>query len=1305
MRKTTKTWKVACIAVLVLLTGYKAHSKSVNYILSWEAPAAVSSPEGKLIKFLCFKDAQYKGMPENPLPFWTQTIDLHSRFMVGLEAQIKNPVFGPLTRAEQELIGGYSPEILNSIDTRITVNAQCAEVRKNHHALVNFIPLRKNAFGVYEKLLSFTLELTSSPMARSASVPNTAWVSNSVLATGTWYKIGVIADGIHILDYDQLIALGMDLNGVAPDDLRIYGNGGGQQPYLNSAFRKDDLYENAILVNDGGTPGVFDQGDYVLFYGMSPHRWELDTNVCGDFSHHKHNYCDTTYYFVTPSFGPGKRITTRASDPNPETATVTTFNDHAFHESDQINLIKSGRGWYGEYMDVVNSYSFAFNFPNLDLSSPVYYTASVMGRNHQTSANFTVTAGTSSLNLVCNGTDMNYYAAIFAYPAKACTSFIPSSSNILVTVTKNSPSPAVGWVDYVEVSVRRQMQFLGPQMGFRDVNTVGPGNISRFVLSNANANTVIWDVTDPVNVVRQGGTLTGNIFEFKVQTDSLREFVAFNGLTYLSPVNIGPVANQNLHGLPQLDYVIVSHPLFLNEANQLGLLHQTRDNLSFVVVTPMQIYNEFSSGAQDVTAIRDFVRMFYERSSGPQDAPRYLLLYGDGSYDNKYVLSNNTNFIPTYQSLNDSDPIRSYVSDDFYVQLGPTEGIWDPGDPDKPDMGVGRFPVKSLAESQAVFDKVVKYLSSPGTVNTSNSTACTTDECTTFGDWRNMITFVGDDEDGNTHVNQSDIIATFIDTAYNKYNLEKIYLDAFVQVSTPGGNRYPDVVDAINKRMEKGCLIFNYIGHGGEVGLAHERIIEVNQINNWTNKCNLPLFFTATCEFSRWDDPGRTSAGEYVLLNADGGGIGLFTTVRLVFSGPNFSLNRNFFNFALDTMTGGIYPKLGDLNMLTKATLVPDDNHRNFTLLCDPAITLAYPVNDVVATNINLTPVLPSAPDTLRALSRVTVSGEVRDLAGNIMPNFNGIVYTTVFDKKSLVTSLGNDPASLPPYQFYAQKNILYKGKALVTNGLFNFSFIVPKDIAYQYGKGRISFYAHNGTVDAHGFNEDIVIGGSDSTAPADNTGPVIQLFLNDASFVNGGITDENPDIYVEVFDTNGINTVGTGIGHDLVAVLDGNTLDPIVLNDYYEANLNSYSRGTIRYPLSDLPVGSHSLSVKVWDVYNNSATDFTEFVVAESAVLALDHVLNYPNPFTTKTSFFFEHNKPCGNLDVQVQVFTVSGKLIKTILTDVTCNGYRSEGIPWDGLDDFGDPVGKGLYFYRLKVRTPEGETADEYSKLVILK
>jgi hypothetical protein len=1288
-----------------LLPGLSAQVRNSQppITITWMPNVSMPDLDGTPRTFFAFKGAQYNA-GESMLPFYYEKIRLNGN-PGSVNVTLTDAVFIPLTPAEKTLVEGYGKASRpgNSVDPVVKIGY----IKKESYALVQFYPFRKNeSTGAYEKLASFRLVVTPGSGQRLANVTQT-YASNSVLASGTWYKVGVVSDGIYKLSYSFLKNMGMDLASIDPNTVKVYGNGGGQLPYANSAPRRDDLAENSVYVYDGITPGVFDSTDYILFYGQSPNRWKGNTGGCIPFRHVMDLFSDTTFYFITYGAAPSKKVMPQASSTLPNNRTVTSFDDYGFHESDATNLIKSGREWYGEKFDILNSYTFNFNFPNIDPSIPGYVRTEVLG-HADVSSTFVVTCGNGSATLNTQATQTSVYYNPYGYSDNRCFSFTPSTANVSITVARTSPTSNQDWtgfLNYVEVNVHRLLSMTGDQLLFRDSLSTGPGNISKFILSNASSAVTIWDVTDPTNAMQQVTAPNGSNLEFTLPTDTLKEFVAFTGLSFLTPVYSGSVPNQNLHAYGPTDLIIVAPPVFWNEATALAQHHNAVDGLSVVVVTPQQIYNEFSSGAVDATAIRDFVRMFYKRAQNNSELPQYLLLYGDGSYDNKTRFVNNTNFIPTYQSVNSTDPIKSYVSDDFFVLLDDSEGNWAPSDPDQPDAGVGRLPVKSVSESQTALAKILKYSTAPGFIEQNNMPSCSnTGTCSVYGDWRNTITFMADDEDNDIHLVQAEALANFVDTTYDNYNVDKIYFDSYLQVATPGGDRYPDVVSAIDKRMEKGCLIFNYTGHGGEVGLGHERVIEVSQINSWKNLCNMPLFFTATCEFSRWDDPERTSAGEYCFLNPDGGAIGLMSTVRLVFSQPNFTLNYNFYQYSLDTLAGGRYPRLGDLNMLTKSTIAPDENNRNFTLLCDPAITLAYPRQRIVTKTVNSNPVNMSQPDTINALSTVTITGEVDDLSGNKITTFNGLVYPTVYDKPASITTLSNDAGS-PPYTFKLQKNILYKGKVSVVNGDFTFTFVVPKDIAYQFGFGRVSYYGHDGNVDAQGNYENLVIGGTNVNAPADITGPEIKLYMNDDKFAFGGMTNENPEIYAVINDSNGVNTVGNGIGHDITATLDGNTSNEIVLNDYYVADLNSYKQGRIRYQLSALSPGTHNVKLKVWDVYNNSNFAYTEFLVAQSASLALDHVLNYPNPFTTHTQFFFEQNQCCTSLDVQVQIYTVSGKLVKTINTTQYAEGFRSDGIDWDGLDDYGDQIGRGVYVYRVKIRNDQGETADKYERLVILK
>ncbi len=1267
-----------------------------KYEIKWKPSISSSFSEDKSIQLLSFSDAQYS-FDDGFLPRLYQNVDI-SGVESALSVSLINAVYSPMSDKEVELI--KSPTSISSV---IKIDAGIYTVQKHRKGAVNFIPIRKNpSTGKFEKLISYDLNVSSidepTNLDRAALQQRNA---GSVLQSGKWYRIATTKDGIYKISYASLKKIGIEVDALNPKNIRIYGNGGGMLPKANHILRADDLQENAIFV-EGENDGIFNVEDYILFYGQDPNQWVRDPSNPSVFKHITHLYSDSTYYYINVDKGPGKRVTEQASSSLPETHLVNTFNDYAYHESDDRNLVMSGNQWFGEYFDNISFYDFSFSFPFIAVS-PATVKVRLAARNDKTSTVFKASCESASTTFSVASVAGYIYAAI------STGSFVltPTDPAMTVRVSRETPN-ALGWLDYVEVNVRRQLTMAGSQLLFRDVASVGIGNVAKYTLA-INSPIKIWDVSDPTNVYLQAVTATGNYNEFKQPADSLKEFIAFNGESYFTPSFSGRVENQNLHGLSNKDFIIVAHPDFYTQALQLAAVHEKEDNLSSVVVTPQQIYNEFSSGAQDITAIRDFVRMFYNRANTPSEFPKYLLLFGDGSYNNKRGTVDNTNFIPTYESDNSVDFTTSFASDDFYGLLDDSEGVFVPDSQEAVDIGIGRFPVKTKAEAQTAVDKVIAYTKTGILPTATNNNGCFNTQSSQHGDWRNVVCFVADDDDSNMHVKSAEELADSMGMNYEKYNVDKIYLDAYKQESTPGGERYPDVNAAIDKRIEKGCLLFNYTGHGGEVGLAHERVVDISQINNWNNLNNMPLFFTATCEFSRYDDPSRTSAGEYVFLNPKGGAIALFTTVRLVYAFQNAQLNSSFLRDAFSPVNG-VMPRLGDIFRTMKSDGKNLNlNSRNFSLLGDPALRLAYPKNDVVTDSVNKMAVTMTTNDTLKALSLVTISGHIEN-SGAALSNYNGILYPTVYNKIQSITTLGNNPANSsntggsPVMKFFLQKNILYKGKVSITNGYFKFSFVVPKDIDYQYGVGRVSYYADNGYDDGSGFYKRIIVGGMNDSAATDNVGPEISLYMNDARFVYGGTTDEKPDLFAVLKDENGVNTVGNGIGHDITAILDANTERSIVLNDYYQADLNSYKSGSIRYPFKDLTEGSHTLSLKVWDVYNNSSRSSTEFIVAGSAELALRHVLNYPNPFTTKTQFYFEHNQCCQLLNVQLQIFTVSGKLIKNISKYVQAESYRSDPIEWDGRDDFGDRIGKGVYVYRLKVKTSQGATAEKYEKLVIL-
>jgi hypothetical protein len=709
------------------------------------------------------------------------------------------------------------------------------------------------------------------------------------------------------------------------------------------------------------------------------------------------------------------------------------------------------------------------------------------------------------------------------------------------------------------------------------------------------------------------------------------------------------------------------------------------------VVSLEQVYNEYGSGGADITAIRDFIKDLYNRSTNNRF--KYVLLFGDASYDYKDRLSGNTNYIPTYQSSFSFSLGSSFITDDYFAYMNVGEAINFNGA--VMDLGLGRIPVETLGQAQSYVEKIKRYVAGQDR----------------FGDWRNRILLMADDVDElwerSYFVPNSESLEARAKATSGSYNVEKIYLDAYQQQTTTGSQSYPEARRDMYRKVQRGCLLTNYIGHGGEIGLASERLLQLADVTSWSNNDALSLFLTITCEFTRFDDPKRVSAGEQLLVNPNGGAIALLSTTRVVGVQGAVDLNSAIFDTIL-VRPDGNPQTLGQIIRAAKndSYVIGRSTKTKFSLIGDPALRLAVPYYKVNTSTLNGKPINSALQDTAKALSLVQITGEVADLNGLKLSDFDGVLSVSVFDKVAQRQTLVNDGVGAP-VGFKDQSSLIYRGKVQVSKGDFSFEFRVPLGINYQFGNGRISYYAFDAQErDASGYYDSIVVGGYNENAPIDNIGPEIELFMNDASFVRGGITGESPFIYARLTDSAGINTVGNGVGQDLRAVLNNKTDQPYILNEFYEADLNSYRSGEVRYQLFDLDPGDYTIEMRAFDIYNNPTEVSTDFVVAESADLALKRVLNYPNPFTTYTEFQFEHNRANQNLEVQVQIFTVSGKLVKTINQEINSLGNRVTGIKWDGLDDYGDKIGKGVYIYRLKVRSQlDNSQADEYEKLVILR
>ncbi len=1293
-----KAMTLRALIVFICLFSFEnfLFSQAGEYKLNWISNGVQTLENEKEVvefEYLRFEGATFIG--ENLIPEYSKSISIsnyrNEKYLVS------NEKFEPVPDSLLKNISTFSS--IESHPPQVNVYKSRSDV----YLSLNLSALQFNPeTGLLERLVQFQLEKDTNTLSvdKVKSNLNLKETSNSLLATGYWYKIKVSKTGIYKLYYSDLESMGFfNLKNV-----RIFGYGGRQLSFSNSDYRPTDLAECPIYMNTG-SDGIFNKGDYILFYAEGPVTWNY--NSSNDFFMQKlHDYSSSIYYFITTDHGYGAKIETVNNTGLSEDLVVNSYTDYAYYEKNSKNLIRSGRIWYTEEI-LQYPVDTIFQFSNYSSSSQAKIKAKVAGRSTSNRS--------ASLLLNDETVDTEFFPTIsttastnrFAYDEILSHSFSTTNENIKVGVEYQKINLSdQAFLDYITINVPCNLSMNKNPFFFRDIHSIGEDTVAKFVISQVPQNAQVWDVTDINSVFAIAAQQTGSTLEFKAHTDSLREYVIAD-ISYEYPrpqfnasiEGVGQVSNQDLHGLKAYNYIILAKEGFFEQANRLAEYHSQNSGLSVLIVSPEKIYNEFSSGTPDVTALRDFFRHQYKLNSG-DDGLKYILLFGDGSYNNHMNVEGNTNFILTYQSANSLEPTSSYQTDDFFGLLGDNEGEEINGTlGGKLVIGIGRLPVRIIKgddyEARDVVNKILHYFESEMT------------------DWRRTLCFLGDDQsDGGTtdqteHMQQSDNLATRFENKYAGFETRKIFLDAYPQIIAATGPSYPDAKEELMNLFKKGVLLFNYFGHGSETGITGEKVLRISDIESMSNIDHLPLFITATCEFSRFDDVemdgnniiAKTSAGEMVILNPDGGGVALLTTTRAVYSDSNEALVKPIADLLFSLDNSGNPLRLGEIVMRAKNSLGDQKNKLNFVFLGDPAMILKFPRYKILTDSINHISI-ENQMDTIKAFSEVTVSGYIATDDSAIISGFNGVVYPQVYDKAVEITTLGNDNKT--PVTFMEQKNLIYKGIATVDNGRFTFSFVVPKDISYNLGQGKISYYAENGSIDAKGETREIFIGGTDNTVEMDYDGPDIELFMNDERFVDGGMTNSNPYLYAKLHDTNGINTTGIGIGHDLTAILDWDDLKPYVLNEYYLSDTNDYRSGKVLYPLSELEDGEHYLTMKAWDVFNNSSIADISFVVTTAPDLIVNKVLNYPNPAFDYTEFQYTHNFPGEEHQVILEIFDLSGRLVSSISRTMYESGFVSTPLPWKR--SLGSNLRAGIYPYRLSVTT-SGGTSYISQKLIILR
>ncbi|MEN4761748.1 type IX secretion system sortase PorU [Chryseobacterium sp. C39-AII1] len=1174
------------------------------------------------------------------------------------------------------------------------------------------------------------LRLASYDVSEGAAIASGNGNANKVgttanpLASGGFYKIKVDKSGIFKITTQFLKDNGINPSSVNPKNFRIYGNGGIMLPENNQDTQYSALQENAIQVV-GEDDGVWNDGDYALFYAQGPDGYNLyDTGNGNGFKRNetrfdssnnlKNIYEDHSYYYINFDKGAGKRVQ-QADVALPNTALITRYDNYQVINNDQKNLLKVGRIWVEDAPFTTDkTITFNTNSP-IQGGDFIRYRTQIVGYHaQQNSTTFNINNQNSvPIPVPPNGTNVAY--DFFPLNYNGTISNL-SGNQITINYKPDITTNPNGtfYFDYAEVQYKEDLKFNGTQMNFRDFSLMSGTNTNYgFSISNTALMEQVWDVTDITNATRRVNKAAGNgTFSFGYNSSNPNfnnEFVAFRAESAYSPQFVERIANQNLSEIQNVDYLILTTAPFMSQAQRIANFHESRNSYNVQVVDINKIYNEFGSGSRDLTAIRNFVT----KLNTPAGRLKYVFILGDASYDYKDRISGNTNIVPSYESEESADFVSSFVTDDYIVMTQPQTS--NQIEYILPDLPIGRIPAANVTEAANMIDKSLAYNNSlPG-------------QSTPFGEWRMKLDFVVDDDnDGGTpfHTVMNNSLVNVFEqnnTNLKEYNVRKLYLDAFQQQSSAGGPRYPQVNQAIANDVGNSLYLF-YFGHGGINGWAQERVLSSDEVQNFNNFSNVysrfPFVSTITCEFTLWDDPATSSVGEQFIKLKQGGTSTMITSSRAVGVGYGIDftniLTQNIFKLESDD-----FATLGMAHLNAKKQKGAYPDHLKVNFLGDPATKLSRPKRLLTIDNIE-TPV----PGLIRGLDFVKITGRVTNQNGTTNTTFNGRVVINIFDKRLNKSTLNNDGGLTPILQYTEEGSAIVKASGTAVNGIFTVEFYVPKDINYAVGTGRILGYADNKATDVFN-NQAVQVGDLNPNGINDNEPPKVKLYMNNTNFADGGITDQNPMLLACVTDDTGINSTGSGVGHDITVYLDGQIINTVILNDFFASgegngcvnpSLADYQKGNVTYPFRNLGLGQHQLTFKVWDINNNSTTSTLNFEVKDEADqrLTINRPMNWPNPFTNKTYVQFEHN--CDDiLDVNVQIYTITGKLVKTISQTVMAEpflqGFRTprQAIEWDGRDDFGATVAKGTYIFKIFAKSQNQEkckgSATAVEKMVLLK
>jgi len=1118
----------------------------------------------------------------------------------------------------------------------------------------------------------------------SLTIQAHTYVESSVLASGNIVKIQVPQTGIYCMSYEQIEALGIN-----PANVRLLGYGGN---LINQDFRQsryDDVPSIPFYMNKG-VDGVFGAGDYILFYAQGPIGWQWNGST---WKRTRNYYANYGCYFLSDNAGKQRILAMTDTLEADSPYEVHSYTSLQLHEVEQINLIDvsglagGGREWYGESIGQNNSITIPFTFDDVITSGQMRCRVTAAASATETTRLKVQTADTSKM---CTFSAISNNIPATTNEVNILT--LPTGNSLPVTLTySTTQNTAKAYLNTIEMSVPCHLRLKGNTLFIRNTEHIGQSVLSRYHLLGADKNTQIWNLTNPAEAYIAATTWQGDTLCWLGSNLEPQLFLAIRPCTdFATPASRGKIYNQNIHKkLRGVQNVIVTPEAFRGAAEQLRQVHEQFNNTErWAVVSDEEVYNEFSSGTPDASAIRWMMKYLWDEFQQTDQAPLSLLLFGDGSFDNRQILKTSpVPYLLTYQAINSTNEPKAYAADDYFGWLLDNAGIrgnnWDDTQTTM-QISVGRLPVSTYEQGEQVVNKIATYL-----LNLNP------------GNWKQQLCFLADDGDlgnGGVHVRSVELAAKAVREQSPEYIIHKIYLDAYEQETTASGESYPLAYSTYTNLLRSGVLLMDYAGHGSANNICSEMFLTRKQVESMVNS-NLGIWALATCNFAHFDQKDLSTA-EVAVLNPQGGAIGVVSSDRTAYVSPNETLNKYFCTYLVTHQSDGTYPyTIGDALRLAKNKMTGIEGKLPYILLGDPSLKLNYPAPyQILVTSI---------PDTLRALDLVTIEGYVADGDSNKVA-FDGELTIQVFDKQQIMATKDNDqpdPQQKKIVYYEDFPSQLFIGNGTISDGQFTIQFRMPKDLKYNIDYARLTLYATgnvaNEAKEALGYSEAFQVGGTSPVVIDDTEGPEMTLYLNTPFFRDGEEVNPTPHFYANLKDKNGINTAGSGIGHDLMLTIDNDIKQTYVLNSYYTSASGSYQEGSVSYPISTLADGQHSLSFRAWDMLNNATTKTLGFTVNSDLGPELKQMLVYPNPVshTGELNMYIQHDRPDDLVSIDLTFYDMVGHTIWTTTRQL----YSYDGQAQLSLDMAETHLPTGIYLYQFRIQTTTQSSA-RYSGRVIV-